>query len=69
MLGLKNEQGDNNALQEETYGKVVGHGAWTLCQGKGRKDFVTSDRIRDKLSVTGGVRGEWYQRQGYMETG
>ena len=53
LLGLKSEQGDNNALREEAYGKVVDMVLDLRAKAKAEKDWATSDRIRDELSAAG----------------
>ena len=53
LLGLKSEQGNNNALREEAYGKVVDMVLDLRAKAKAEKDWAISDRIRDELSAAG----------------
>ena len=53
LLGLKNEQGDNNAAREEAFGKVVDMVLELRAKAKADKDWATSDKIRDELAAGG----------------
>ena len=53
LLGLKNEQGDNNAAREEAFGKVVDMVLELRAKAKADKDWTTSDKIRDELAADG----------------
>ena len=53
LLGLKNEQGDNNVAREEAYGKVVDMVLDLRAKAKADKDWTTSDKIRDALAAAG----------------
>ena len=53
LLGLKSEQGDNNAAREEAFGKVVDMVLELRAKAKADKDWATSDKIRDELAAGG----------------
>ena len=53
LLGLKSEQGDNNAAREEAFGKVVDMVLELRAKAKADKDWTTSDKIRDELAAGG----------------
>ena len=53
LLGLKSEQGDNNAAREEAFGKVVDMVLELRAKVKADKDWKTSDKIRDELAAGG----------------
>ena len=53
LLGLRNEQADNNEQREEAYGKVVDMVLELRAKAKAEKNWAVSDQIRDALSAAG----------------
>lgn len=53
LLGLKSEQGANNASREEAYGKVVDMVLDLRAKAKAEKNWAVSDQIRDALAEAG----------------
>lgn len=53
LLGLKNEQGNDNDAREAAYGKVVDMVLELRAKAKQAKDWATSDQIRDALAANG----------------
>ena len=53
LLGLKNEQGNDNDAREAAYRKVVDMVLELRAKAKQAKDWATSDQIRDALAANG----------------
>ena len=53
ILGLRKEQGGSNSKREEAYGKVVDMVLALRAEAKAKKDWATSDKIRDELARDG----------------
>ena len=53
LLGLKNEQGNDNDAREAAYGKVVDMVLELRAKAKQARDWATSDQIRDALAANG----------------
>ena len=53
LLGLRNDNGNNNDAREAAYGKVVDMVLDLRAKAKAAKDWATSDQIRDALAAAG----------------